>query len=68
MTQGQWERLKQRARRLRRRLQGVAKGIPEGAAAVPLDDVRKIAARWRQRLAGTMVTDSADLVREDRDR
>jgi plasmid stability protein len=62
------ERLKQKAKRHGRSLQREAKAILEAAATLSMDEARTIAAQWRQRLAGTMVSDSADLVREDRER
>jgi plasmid stability protein len=62
------ERLKQRAKRHGRSLQGEAKAILEAAATLRMDEARSIAAEWQRRLAGTMTSDSADLVREDRDR
>jgi plasmid stability protein len=62
------ERLKQKAKRHGRSLQREAKAILEAAATLSMDEARTIAAQWRQRLAGTMVSDSAVLVREDRER
>ena len=62
------ERLKQRADRHGRSLQGEAKAILEAAATFSMDETRQAAARWRESLAGTMKTDSADLVAQDRKR
>jgi plasmid stability protein len=62
------ERLKQRARRHGRSLQGEVKAILEAAAPLSLEEARRVASEWRQRLAGKKMTDSAELLREDRDR
>ena len=61
------ERLKQRAKRHGVSLQGEAKAILE-AAALSMDGARKLAAQWRQHLEGAIAGDSADLIREDRNR
>jgi len=61
------ERLKQRAKRHRRSLQGEAKAILE-AAVLSMDGARKLAAQWRRHLEGAIAGDSAELIREDRDR
>jgi len=62
------EGLKKRAKQHGRSLQGEAKAILEAAAPLSPDGARKIAEEWRQRLAGTIAGDSADLIREDRER
>jgi antitoxin FitA len=62
------ERLKTRARRHGRSLQGEAKAILEAAATFSMEEARQVAERWRESLAGTMKTDSADLLRQDRKR
>jgi plasmid stability protein len=63
------ERLKSHAEQNGRSLQGEAKVILESAAAIPtMSEARKIAEEWHRRLAGRMTSDSADLIREDRDR
>ncbi len=65
------ERLKQRAKRHRRSLQGEAKLILEDAAQkVSMEEARAIAEKWRKRLAATgkKFSDSAELIREDRER
>ncbi len=61
------ERLKQRAKRHRRSLQGEAKAILE-AAALSASGARKLAAEWRRHVEGAISGDSAELIREDRDR
>jgi plasmid stability protein len=62
------ERLKSRARRHGRSLQGEAKAILEAAATLSADEARQIADQWRHRLAGRMTSDSSEMTREDRDR
>jgi plasmid stability protein len=63
------ERLKARAKQHKRSLQGEAKSILEEAAqSVTMDEARAIAEKWHKRLAGRKFSDSAKLIREDRDR
>lgn len=62
------ERLKQRARRHGRSLQREAKAILEAASTLSMEEAQKVAAQWRRRLSGAMTTDSAELLREDRER
>lgn len=63
------DRLKSRAEQHGRSLQGEAKAILESAAATPtMSEARRVAEEWHRRLAGKMKSDSADLIREDRDR
>lgn len=63
------ERLKERARRHGRSLQREAKAILEEAANAPtMADARAAAERVRRRFAGRVFSDSAELVREDRER
>lgn len=62
------EGLKRRAKQHGRSLQGEAKAILEAAATLSADGARKIAAEWQRRLAGRLTGDSADLIREDRER
>jgi plasmid stability protein len=62
------ERLKSRARRHKRSLQGEAKAILEEAATLSVSEARAVAAQWRRRLRGTRHSDSARLIREDRQR
>lgn len=63
------ERLKARAHRHGRSLQGEAKAILEAAAPVlTVEEAWQMAQGWQRRLAGTPTSDSADLLREDRDR
>jgi plasmid stability protein len=62
------ERLKARAKRHNRSLQGEAKSILEESAKVSMAEARALADKWHKRLAGRKFSDSADLIREDRDR
>jgi len=62
------ERLESQARRHGRSLQGEVKAILEAAASYSMEEARQVAEQWRQRLAGQMVSESADLIREDRER
>jgi plasmid stability protein len=63
------ERLKERARRHGRSLQREAKAILEEAAHAPtMEEARAAAERVRQRFAGRTFSDSAELIREDRER
>jgi plasmid stability protein len=64
------ERLKDRARRHGRSLQKEAKAILEDAASpgYSMEEACRVAEKWHERLAGRTFSDSADLIREDRDR
>jgi plasmid stability protein len=62
------KRLKNRAERNGRSLQGEAKAILESAATLSMSEARAVAEEWQRRLAGRMTSDSSDLIREDRDR
>lgn len=62
------DRLKARARLHGRSLQGELKAVLEAAAVFSMAEAREASARWRQRLAGRSMSDSSDLIREDRDR
>ena len=63
------ERLKSRAARHRRSLQAEAKAILEHATQTPdVEEFWEAALAMQKRLAGRRQTDSAILIREDRDR
>lgn len=62
------ERLKARAKRHNRSLQGEAKSILEESAKVSMAEARTLSDKWHKKLAGRKFSDSADLIREDRDR
>jgi plasmid stability protein len=62
------ERLKNRARSNGRSLQKEVRAILEGAARrYTMAEARKVSEGWHERLAGTEHSDSAELIREDRD-
>ena len=62
------DRLKGQAQLHGRSLQGEVKAILETSTRLSPAEAREIADRWRLRLAGRMQSDSADLIREDRER
>ena len=62
------ERLKARAKQHRRSLQGEVKLILEKEAAACGDDSRALAERIRAAFGSRTFSDSAALIREDRDR
>jgi plasmid stability protein len=62
------KRLKERARRHGRSLQGEAKLILTHAAGLGFKDARELARQWHKKLAGRALPDTTDLVREDRQR
>jgi plasmid stability protein len=61
-------RLKARARRHGRSLQGEAKLVLEQAAGVGAEEVAAMLDGWKGRFAGRRFADSAALIREDRER
>lgn len=62
------ERLKERAARHGRSLQSELKSILETAATFSMSEARQVAEQWRQLFAGQPMSDSSELIREDRDR
>lgn len=63
------ERLKERARCNGRSLQAeVAQILREAARMYTPEEALALSEMWHQRLAGSAFSDSADLIREDRDR
>ncbi len=63
------ERLKERARQHRRSLQAEAKAILQEAASMfTAEEALANSRAWHRRLAGRRHSDSAALIREDRDR
>jgi plasmid stability protein len=62
------DRLKERARRHGRSLQGEAKTLLERAAGLDAESVAAMFDRWDGRLKGRRFSGSAKLVREDRER
>jgi plasmid stability protein len=62
------ERLRERARLNGRSLQQEVKALLERAAATFTNrEARRVSERWRRRLDGRSFSDSARLIREDRD-
>ena len=62
-------RLKERARRNRRSLQAEAKAILEAnAPRYTRDEALAVFRSWQSRFAGRALSDSAELIREDRGR
>ena len=61
-------RLKEQAKRHNRSLQGEAKLILEEHASRPDEAPLAIAERWQGYFAGRALSDSAELVRQDRER
>jgi antitoxin FitA len=62
------KRLKERARISGRSLQQEVKDILKRAAtALTMDEARRLSEIWQRRLAGRSFSDSAQLMREDRD-
>ena len=61
------DRLKARAKRNGRSLQSEAKMVLENAAGAPTTEVLEAARQWRKKL-GRRFEDSAELIREDRER
>jgi plasmid stability protein len=62
-------RLKERARRNRRSLQAEAKAVLEAAAPLyTRDETLEVLRAWQERFRGEPMSDSAELIREDRDR
>ena len=62
-------RLKERAKLNRRSLQAEAKAILEAAAPrYTRDEALEVFRRWHERFRGRPMSDSAELIREDRER
>ena len=62
------ERLKERARLNGRSLQQEVKALLERAAeTLTMREARRLSDRWSHRLGGCRFSDSAQLIREDRD-
>jgi len=62
------ERLKGRAKRHGRSLQGEVHWILSQSAGLKFSEARGVARQWQKRLAGRDFPDSADILREDRNR
>jgi hypothetical protein len=61
-------KLKERAKRNGRSLEGEARNILETAAGASLLETRDILRKWQKALAGRPFIDSTKLIREDRRR
>ena len=62
------KRLKSRAKQHGRSLQGEAKAILEEAAPMTMSEARAVSEKWQKYFKGRKFSDSAKLIREDRDR
>ena len=62
------ERLKLRAKRHGRSLQGEVKVILQAAASFSMSEAAGVAQQWQHKLAGRSCRDSAEMIREDRER
>jgi len=62
------DRLKRRAKAEGRSLQAEVRLILEQAAKLDMDTARVLVERFRKRFKGRTFSDSADLIREDRER
>ena len=65
---GTVERLKLRAQRHGRSLQGEAKAILQAAATFTMEEAGSVTEGWQHKLAGSVYRDSAVVIREDRER
>lgn len=62
------KRLKLRAKQHHRSLQSELKSIVESATKMSLEEARKASSAWHKRLSNRSFSDSAKLLREDKDR
>ena len=65
---GTVERLKLRAQRHGRSLQGEVKAILQAAATFSMSEAGSVAEQWQSKLSGGAYHDSAEAIREDRER
>jgi plasmid stability protein len=65
---GTVERLKLRAQRHGRSLQGEAKAILQAAATFSMSEAGSVAEEWQRKLMAHAYRDSAETIREDRER
>ena len=61
-------RLKEMARSHGRSLQGEVKAILSQSVPYSMKEALAVSEKWRKRLAGRQMSDSTDLIREDRER
>lgn len=62
------QRLKDRAQQHGRSLEAEARHILSRAAGLSFAEARKLSRQWHKKLAGRPLPDSAELVRQDRQR
>ena len=62
------KRLKSRARQHGRSLQGEVKAILEEATPMTMNEARAVSEKWQRYFKGRKFSDSAKLIREDRER
>ena len=62
------ERLKSSAKQHGRSLQGEVKAILEETIPMTMNEARAVSEKWHKRLKGGKFSDSAKLIREDRER
>ena len=62
------KRLKSIAKQHGRSLQGEVKAILEQTVPMTMSEARAVSEKWQQRLKGRKFSDSAKLIREDRER
>lgn len=62
------ERLKSRAKQHGRSLQGEVKAILEEATPMTMSEARAVSEKWQKYFKGRKFSDSAKLIREDRER
>ncbi len=65
---GVMKRLKYRAQHHHRSVQGEVKYIVERAVKLSMEEAKKLSDTWHKRLTEQTFTDSAECLREDRDR
>jgi len=62
------ERLKSRAKQHGRSLQGEVKAILEETVPMTMSEARAVSEKWQKYFKGRKFSDSAKLIREDRER
>ena len=68
LDSGTVDRLKLRAQRHGRSLQGEVKAILQAAATFSMTEAATVTEQWQRKLAGSEFRDSAEAIREDRER
>jgi len=62
------KRLKLRAKQHHRSLQAELKAIVESATKMSMEEAKQVCNTWQKRLVGNSFSDSAELLREERNR